>query len=63
MAELAPIALGLRSQMNRFQARDALATEIAKRMGTTPKPQADMKVITFGWFVRNPWLPLKIDHY
>jgi len=45
--------------MNRFQARDALATEIAKRTGTTPKPQADMKVITFGWFVRNRWLPLK----
>src|SRR5215475_7605975 len=55
----APITLGLRSQMNRFQARDALATEIAKRMGTTPKPQADMKAITFGWFVRNRWLPLK----
>src|SRR5262249_26312453 len=45
--------------MNRFQARDALATEIAKRTGTTPKPQADMKAITFGCFVRNRWLPLK----
>ena len=55
----APIALGLRSQMNKFQARDALASEIAKRTGTTPKPQADMKVITFGWFMRNRWLPLK----
>src|SRR2546425_45500 len=55
----APIALGLRSQMNKFQARDALAAEIAKRTGTTPKPQADMKVITFGWFIRNRWLPLK----
>ena len=54
-----PIALGLRSQMTKFQARDALATEIAKRIGTTPHPQADMKVITFGWFVRNRWLPLK----
>jgi integrase len=55
----APITLGLRSQMNKFQARDALATEIAKRTGTAPKPQADMKVITFVWFVRNRWLPLK----
>lgn len=55
----APIALGLRSQMTKFQARDALATEIAQRMGTTPQPQANMKVITFGWFVRNRWLPLK----
>ena len=55
----APIVLGLRSKLNRFQARDALATQIAKRTGTTPKPQADMKVITFDWFVRNRWLPLK----
>ncbi|HEX3105165.1 MAG TPA: tyrosine-type recombinase/integrase, partial [Terriglobales bacterium] len=55
----APIALGLRSQMTKFQARDALATEIAHGIGTTPQPQADMKVITFGWFVRNRWLPLK----
>jgi hypothetical protein len=54
----APILLGLRSQMNKFQARDGLATEIAKRTGTTPKPHADMKVITFGRFVRNRWLPL-----
>jgi len=45
--------------MNKFQARDALASEIAKRTGTTPKRQADMKVITFGWFIRNRWLPLK----
>jgi integrase len=55
----APITLGFRSQMTKFQARDALITEIAKRTGNTPLPQADMKVITFGWFVRNRWLPLK----
>jgi integrase len=55
----APITLGLRSQMTKFQARDALMAEIAKRTGNTPKPQADMKAITFGWFVRNRWLPLK----
>jgi hypothetical protein len=55
----APITLGLRSQMTKFQARDALMAEIAKRTGNTPKPQADMKVITFGWFVRNRWFPLK----
>ena len=55
----APIVIGLHSKLNRFQARDALATEIAKRTGTTPRPQAAMKVITFGWFVRNRWLPLK----
>ena len=45
--------------MTKFQSRDALATEIAQRMGTTPQPQAKMKVITFGWFVRNRWLPLR----
>lgn len=54
----APIALGLRSEMTKFQARDALGAEIAKRTGNTPKPQADTKV-TFGWFVRNRWLPLR----
>ena len=55
----APILLGLRSKLNKFQARDALATEIARRRGTTAKPQANMRVVTFGWFVRNRWLPLK----
>jgi integrase len=55
----APITLGLRCQMTKFQARDALMTEIAKRTGNIPKPQTDMKVITFGWFFRNRWLPLK----
>jgi integrase len=45
--------------MTKFQARDALGAEIAKRTGCTSKPQADAKVVTFGWFVRNRWLPLK----
>lgn len=34
----APIALGLRSLMNKFQAREALAAEIAKRTGNAVKP-------------------------
>ncbi len=55
----APVSLGLRSQMTKFQARDALIAEIAKRTGNAPQPQAGMKVITFGWFVRNRWLPLR----
>jgi integrase len=55
----APIALGLRSQMTKFQARDALAAEIAKRIESGPAPYNNMKVITFGWFLRNRWLPLK----
>jgi len=45
--------------MNKFQAREALAAEIAKRTGNARKPQPDVKVITFGWFVRNRWLPLR----
>ena len=55
----APIALGFRSHMNKFQAREALAAEIAKRTGNARKPQADVKIVTFGWFVRNRWLPLR----
>lgn len=53
-----PIPLGFRSQISKFQARDLLAAEIAKRTGT-PVVHADVKVITFGWFVRNRWFPLK----
>ena len=40
------------------RARDALEVEIAKRTGNTPQPLAEKKV-TFGWFVRHRWLPLK----
>jgi hypothetical protein len=39
----APIALGLRSEMTKFQARDALEVEIAKRTGNTPQPLAEKK--------------------
>jgi integrase len=55
----APIPLGLRLQMTKFQARDALEVEIAKRTGNTPQPLVERKVVTFGSFVRNRWLPLK----
>ena len=55
----APIALGLRSQLTKYQARDALVVEIAKRTGNTPYPRLEQKQVTFGWFVRNRWLPLR----
>jgi len=45
----APITLGLRCQMTKFQARDALMTEIAKRTGNIPNPAKSI-----GWAsVRN----------
>jgi integrase len=55
----APIALGLRSQMSKFQAREILVSEVAKRLGSGPVPRPAPKAISFGWFVRNRWLPLK----
>lgn len=55
----APIALGLRSQLTKYQARDALVVEIAKRTGNTPYPRLEQKQVTFGWFVHNRWLPLR----
>src|ERR1700730_484666 len=54
----APVALGFRSQMTKFQARDALGAEIAKRTGIIVNHQADPKIVAFGWFVRNRWLSL-----
>jgi integrase len=55
-----PIALGLKSQMSKFQAREKLVEEIAKLTGP---PAVDDSIkngaVTFGWFVRNRFYPLK----
>jgi integrase len=55
-----PIILGLRSAMTKYQARAALATKIAQRASTAPQPQGK---VTFGWFVRERWLPLKVANW
>jgi len=56
-----PIILGPRSSMTKKQAREALAREVAKRKGwfKTNSHVMNDSSITFGWFVRNRYFPLK----
>lgn len=54
------IRLGLKSQMTKLKARDALKAEIAKQTGQL----ADGRIlkdgsVTFEWFVRNRYFPLR----
>lgn len=54
------IQLGLKPQMTKFEAREALRAEINKQTGQNPseRPRKDSSV-SFGWFVRNRYLPLR----
>lgn len=54
------VRLGLKSQMTKLKARDALKAEIAKQTGQL----ADGRIlkdgsVTFEWFVRNRYFPLR----
>ncbi|HLZ39778.1 MAG TPA: tyrosine-type recombinase/integrase [Candidatus Sulfotelmatobacter sp.] len=55
------VILGHRSQMKRSQAREALEREITKQNGQTGDAGRVMNdgSVSFGWFVRNRFLPLK----
>ena len=55
-----PIRLGLKSQMTKLAAREALRVEIAKQTGQV----ADGRILkdgsaTFDWFVPNRYFPLR----
>jgi integrase len=54
------IVLGFKSRMTKFEARDELQQQIARRTGqnTRGRPMNDGSV-SFGWFVRNRYLPLR----
>jgi integrase len=59
-AVIVPVRLGLKSQMSKLAARDALRAEIARQTGKF----ADGRVlkdgtVTFEWFVRNRYFPLR----
>jgi integrase len=55
-----PIALGLKTEMTKFQAREKLEREIAKLTGQSTGDGAIVNgAVTFGWFVQNRYLPLK----
>src|SRR6266702_939063 len=55
-----PVALGLKSEMTKSQAREKLAQEITRLSGQiTEDGSVKNGTITLGWFVRNRYLPLK----
>ena len=54
------VILGQKSQLTKFQSRERLEQEIAKQNGQTPGGRVmNDGAVTFGWFVRNRFLPLK----
>jgi hypothetical protein len=55
------IILGLKSQMTKFEAREALQREITKQLGQPGSPTRVINdgSVTLGWFVNNRFLPLK----
>jgi integrase len=57
---IVPVVLGLKTQLTKFEARESLEREIAKQNGHAPSGRAvNSSSVTFGWFVRNRFLPLK----
>lgn len=55
-----PVVLGQKSQLTKFQARERLEQAIAKQNGQTPGGRVmNDGAVTFGWFVRNRFFPLK----
>ena len=51
--------LGAKSEMTKHQARDRLEYIIAEKTGGTTEPRADESIVTFGWFTRNRFFPLR----
>jgi integrase len=53
--------LGLRSKMSKSEARDALERELTKQNGHSGSSNRIMNdgSVTFGWFVKNRFIPLK----
>ena len=57
---IVPVVLGLKTQFTKFEARESLEREIAKLTGHSPGGRVvNNSSVTFGWFVRNRFLPLK----
>src|SRR5580658_6338011 len=56
-----PVILGLKSKMSKFEAREALQRELTKQVGQPGSPTRVMNdgSVTFSWFVKNRFLPLK----
>ena len=55
-----PVALGLKTEMTKYEAREKLELEIKRLTGLiTEDGVVKNGSVTFGWFVRNRYLPLK----
>src|SRR5712691_1744432 len=65
-SDVVSVILGPKSQMKATEAREALEREITKQTGQTG-PNAGRVMndssVTFGWFVRNRFFPLKEAHW
>jgi len=53
------VALGLKTEMTKPAAREALRKEIAKQTGKLPEGRIQKDTVTFEWFVRNRYFPIR----
>jgi integrase len=53
------VALGLKSEMTKPAAREALRKEIARHTGQLAEGRVQKDSVSFGWFVRNRYFPLR----
>jgi integrase len=58
--DVIPIVLGPKSELTKFQARERLEQEVTKQTGMDSGSRVmNDGSVTFGWFVRNRFFPLK----
>ena len=58
--DVIPIVLGPKSELTKFQARERLEQEVTKQTGIDSGSRVmNDGSVTFGWFVRNRFFPLK----
>src|SRR6266542_6629697 len=58
--DIVPVVLGLKAEVSKFQARDLLEQEIARATGQSTNGRVmNDGAVTFGWFLRSRFLPLK----
>ena len=58
--DVIPVVLGVKSQLSKFQARERLEQEVTKQTGQDSGTRVmNDGSVTFGWFVRSRFFPLK----
>src|SRR5437879_11856709 len=58
--DVVPVILGLKSQLTKFAAREALEKVITKQTGQNLSGRLmNDDSVSFGWFARNRYLPLR----